>query len=174
MSRPVWCSVESPVGTLIIVAAGAGLQAIRWAAASGLPAAVPEEAPEDPLHPLLAQARDQLGEYFRGDRTAFDLPLAPAGTPFQLRAWEALTQIPYGEVRTYAEQAARIGKPAAVRAVGAANGRNPLPIIVPCHRVIGSDGRLTGFAGGLAAKQWLLDHERAHRAGLGTTLPLWP
>jgi methylated-DNA-[protein]-cysteine S-methyltransferase len=109
---------------------------------------------------VLFKTVEQLGEYFAGDRTVFDLPLAPTGTPFQLEAWEALRRIPFGETRSYSGQAAIIGKPTAVRAIGAANGRNPISIVVPCHRVIGANGSLTGFAGGLEAKRWLLDHER--------------
>ena len=101
----------------------------------------------------------QLAEYFRGERRTFDLELAPAGTPFQLRAWQALQRIPFGATRSYREQATAIGNPAAARAVGAANGRNPIAIVVPCHRVIGKDGSLTGFGGGLPCKRWLLDHE---------------
>src|SRR6185369_13348044 len=101
-----------------------------------------------------------LREYFAGERAEFDLPLEPeGGTPFQRRAWTALREIPFGQTRTYGEQARAIQQPTAVRAVGAANGRNPIGIIVPCHRVIGSDGKLTGYAGGMAAKQWLLEHE---------------
>lgn len=98
----------------------------------------------------------QLEEYFAGRRRQFDLPLVPAGTPFQLEVLRALRQIPYGETRSYAHIAASIGKPRAVRAVGAANGRNPLPIIIPCHRVIGADGSLTGFGGGIETKRFLL------------------
>lgn len=108
----------------------------------------------------------QLREYFAGERTRFDLALAPAGTPFQLAAWRALRDIPFGETRSYAQQAAAIGRASAVRAIGAANGRNPLPIVVPCHRVIGKNGRLVGFAAGLDRKQWLLDHEARVRGGL--------
>jgi methylated-DNA-[protein]-cysteine S-methyltransferase len=99
---------------------------------------------------------DQLREYFSGQRKIFDFPLAPKGTPFQLAVWNALLQIPYGDTVTYAELARRIGKPSAVRAVGAANGANPIPVIIPCHRVIGSNGTLTGYGGGIERKQWLL------------------
>jgi methylated-DNA-[protein]-cysteine S-methyltransferase len=106
-----------------------------------------------------AHVRTQLDEYFAGTRTQFTLDLAPAGTDFQQRAWLALQAIPFGRTATYAEQAARLGQPTATRAVGAANGRNPIPIVVPCHRVIGSDGSLTGFGGGLASKRLLLEHE---------------
>ena len=109
---------------------------------------------------MLDDAADQLAEYFAGTRRTFDLPLDLRGTAFQLAAWNALAEIPYGETRTYAEQAGRIERPAAVRAVGAANGRNPLSIVLPCHRVVGSDGALRGFAGGLGAKAALLALER--------------
>jgi methylated-DNA-[protein]-cysteine S-methyltransferase len=112
-----------------------------------------------PALPLLREAAAQLDAYFRGALRKFDLPLHPAGTPFQLRVWEALQRIPYGARRSYLQIAAEIGDPCAVRAVGAANGRNPLPILIPCHRVIGSSGKLTGFGGGLAWKQFLLDLE---------------
>ncbi len=101
----------------------------------------------------------QLEQYFAGARREFELELAPTGTPFQLAAWRALQTIPFGATRSYQQQATAIGKPKAVRAIGAANGRNPLPIVVPCHRVIGKDGSLVGFGGGLSCKQWLLAHE---------------
>jgi methylated-DNA-[protein]-cysteine S-methyltransferase len=104
-------------------------------------------------------AREQLLAYFAGERRVFDLPLRPAGTPFQLQVWEALREIPFGATRSYSDVARRIGSPKSVRAVGAANGRNPLPIIVPCHRVIGSNGTMTGFGGGIPVKQFLLVHE---------------
>jgi methylated-DNA-[protein]-cysteine S-methyltransferase len=107
----------------------------------------------------------QLREYFAGERTEFTLELAPAGTEFQQRAWRALLDIPFGGTASYAQQARRIGSPAAVRAVGAANGRNPIPIVVPCHRVVGADGSLTGFGGGLEAKRLLLEHEARVLAG---------
>ena len=105
------------------------------------------------------EPREQLLEYFAGTRKAFELPLSLAGTDFQQRTWRMLSQIPYGDTWSYAELATRVGSPKAVRAVGAANGRNPLPIVLPCHRVIGSNGSLTGFGGGLPAKKWLLELE---------------
>ena len=108
---------------------------------------------------LIDEARRQLVAYFAGRLRTFDLPLAPNGTDFQRRVWSALREIPFGTTISYAELARRVSNSAAVRAVGAANGRNPIPIIVPCHRVIGSDGSLTGFGGGLPRKQWLLRHE---------------
>jgi methylated-DNA-[protein]-cysteine S-methyltransferase len=107
-----------------------------------------------------AEAARQLDAYFAGTLRQFDLPLAPAGTPFQRRVWQGLREIPYGETVSYGELARRIGRPSAVRAVGAANGQNPLAIVIPCHRVIGSDGRLVGYGGGLAAKSALLALER--------------
>jgi methylated-DNA-[protein]-cysteine S-methyltransferase len=109
---------------------------------------------------VIAEATRQLDEYFAGRRRAFALPLAPAGTPFQQTVWQALTQIPYGGTVSYSQIAERIGKPSAVRAVGAANGQNPIPIVIPCHRVIGSDGRLVGFGGGLPLKRYLLALEQ--------------
>jgi methylated-DNA-[protein]-cysteine S-methyltransferase len=107
----------------------------------------------------LRDAREQLLAYFAGERRVFDLRLHPVGTPFQRKVWDALTEIPFGATRSYGDLARRIGDPKAVRAVGAANGRNPLPILVPCHRVIGSDGKMVGFGGGLPTKQFLLVHE---------------
>ena len=111
--------------------------------------------------PRFASAIAQLREYFAGERTTFDLPLALDGTPFQQEAWRALADIPYGETVSYGEQARRIGKPEAIRAIGAANGRNPIAIVLPCHRVIGADGSLTGFGGGLETKRRLLDLEQS-------------
>ena len=111
---------------------------------------------------LLVCAVAQLAEYFAGKRRVFDLPLAPRGTEFQEQVWRALLDIPFGETRSYGEQARSIGRPAASRAVGAANGRNPISIIVPCHRVIGTNGALTGYGGGMPAKRWLLEHEHAY------------
>jgi methylated-DNA-[protein]-cysteine S-methyltransferase len=112
-------------------------------------------------HPVLQQAQDELDAYFRGRLRRFTVPLAPQGTAFQLRAWDALARIPFGETRTYGEQAVSIGQPSATRAVGMANGRNPIGIIIPCHRVIGAGGALTGFGGGLEAKRYLLALEQS-------------
>ncbi|MCC6407393.1 MAG: methylated-DNA--[protein]-cysteine S-methyltransferase [Planctomycetes bacterium] len=117
----------------------------------------------DDLPPELARVRDELAAYFAGERESFDLELSPRGTPFQRAVWQALCAIPFGETRSYAELARRIGRPKAVRAVGAANGANPWAIVVPCHRVIGADGSLTGYAGGLERKRELLARERAAR-----------
>ncbi|MGN6730097.1 MAG: methylated-DNA--[protein]-cysteine S-methyltransferase [Rhodanobacteraceae bacterium] len=149
--------IESPIGPLLLVADEGGLTYI------GLPKrGSAQAAPPDAQHmpTKLRSARHQFEEYFAGTRQTFELPLRPHGTPFQLEVWGALLAIPYGETTSYAAIAQRIGRPNAVRAVGAANGANPLSIIVPCHRVIGSDGDLTGYGGGLPAKRWLLAHER--------------
>jgi methylated-DNA-[protein]-cysteine S-methyltransferase len=147
--------VASPVGRLKLIASNEGLAAILWE--NDNPRRVPLSAttPDDD-HPHLVAAERQLGEYFAGRRKVFDLKLDFAGTAFQKSVWQALLTIPFGETRSYAEVARQIGNPAAVRAVGAANGRNPISIVAPCHRVIGSTGKLTGFAGGLEAKAYLL------------------
>jgi methylated-DNA-[protein]-cysteine S-methyltransferase len=151
--------MTTPVGTLRLVASETAVVAILWekekAGRVKLARAIPK-----PNHPLLRETERQLKEYFAGRRTVFDLSLDPTGTVFQKRAWKALRRIPFGETRSYADQAKRIGSPKACRAVGAANGRNPISIVVPCHRVIGSDGSLTGFAGGENVKRTLLDLEK--------------
>lgn len=158
---------DSPVGPLVLAIDGAGLRHVVFEHA--------RHAPDmsgwrhDPA--VLAPFRDQFLAFLHGRRRDFDLPLAPQGTPFQHEVWRALRQVPFGATTSYAQLAARIGRPAAVRAVGAANGRNPLAIVVPCHRVIGRDGRLTGFAGGLAAKATLLaleGHALQHAAAAAT------
>ena len=152
-------TMASPVGTLTLVAGRAGLRQVIWEADHTRRSDAQEAVPDDD-HPVLVAARTQLAEYFAGARTTFDLPLDPQGTDFQRAVWFGLADIPYGETATYGEQAARLGDPNKARAVGAANGRNPLSIVLPCHRVIGSDGSLTGFAGGLPAKRLLLDLEQ--------------
>jgi methylated-DNA-[protein]-cysteine S-methyltransferase len=152
----------SPVGRLELVASDAGLAAILWE--NDNPRRVPLNIVAEALdHPVLLETEKQLREYFAGQRRQFSVPLDFSGTEFQNQVWQALLAIPYGETRTYGEIARQIGKPAAVRAVGAANGRNPISIIAPCHRVVGSTGKLTGFAGGLAAKAHLLELEDAGR-----------
>lgn len=157
-----FCDLSSPVGQLTLVAGDTALMAVLWEA--DRPGRVRlEPGIHQPQHPVLKLASEQLNAYFAGQRQGFDLPLAPQGTPFQQRVWQALLTIPYGQTRSYADLAAQIGKPQASRAVGAANGRNPLSIVVPCHRVIGKNGSLTGFAGGVACKQKLLDLEQAHQ-----------
>ena len=143
--------VDTPVGPLGLVASERGLRRILWPGESG--AGGDEQ--------VLAAAARQLREYFAGTRRTFDLPLELEGTDFQRRAWLALPGIPYGETRSYGEQARRLGVPRAARAIGAANGANPLPIVLPCHRLVGADGSLTGFGGGLDVKRWLLEHEGA-------------
>ena len=151
--------VDSPVGALTIVASDDGLRAVLWP--DDDPSRVRlAEATEDPSHPVIAATAGQLAEYFDGERTDFDLPLDPVGTEFQRAAWEALRAIPYGTTVSYGEQAEQMGDRRKARAVGAANGRNPISIVVPCHRVVGSNGALTGFAGGTDVKAWLLEHER--------------
>lgn len=152
-----YTTIDSPIGELGLVADDDALVEVRFANSPLRPG---EGGEHDPDHPVLAAARRQLAEYFAGERQDFDLPLQPHGTPFQQAAWTALRTIPYGATVSYGEQARRLGDPNKARAVGAANGRNPIPIVVPCHRVIGSNGHLTGFGGGIDAKVWLLDHER--------------
>jgi methylated-DNA-[protein]-cysteine S-methyltransferase len=159
MQRYVGKVINSPVGRLTLVATERGLAAILWE--NDNPRRVPlgnvVEADSDPI---LLETERQLREYFAGVRREFALPMDPHGTEFQRRVWSALLTIPYGQTRSYAQVAQQIGCPAAVRAVGAANGRNPLSIIAPCHRVVGSNGKLTGFAGGLDTKAKLLSLER--------------
>ena len=144
----------APIGDLLLVADEQGLVRIEFGRKSVRTGFSRSES--DRLKPVLTQ----LSEFFDGRRKAFDVKLSLRGTPFQLEVWRTLLRIPYGETRTYAEIAKSIGRPAATRAVGAANGANPIPIIVPCHRVIGSNGSLTGFGGGIDVKRWLLDFER--------------
>jgi len=159
-------TVESPIGALKVIASGAGMRAILWPDDEPDRVALRHEIEDVGLdEPVLAEAAQQLTQYFVGERTVFDLPLDPAGTAFQLQAWQALRSIPFGTTVSYAEQAEQMGDRRKARAVGAANGRNPLSIVVPCHRVVGSNGSLTGFAGGTDAKRWLLHHE-ARVAGL--------
>ncbi|OWK29759.1 methylated-DNA--[protein]-cysteine S-methyltransferase [Sphingomonas mucosissima] len=156
-------TIPSPTGDLTLIASNAGLAAILWDDDAAMQARyAPRRA--DPDHPVIAATIRQLEEYFVGTRTTFDLPLDPVGTAFQRDVWRALLTIPYGETRSYADIARVIGRPTATRAVGAANGRNPIPIVTPCHRVIGSNGTLTGFGGGLPNKQLLLALERGEAA----------
>jgi len=153
-------TIPSPVGTLTLIASDAGLAAVLWQ--DDDPARVPiGPTVVDPDHPVLAETARQLADYFAGTRDRFDIPLDFRGTTFQKSVWAALLTIPFGETRSYGEIARQIGRPTASRAVGAANGRNPISIIAPCHRVVGSTGKLTGFAGGLEAKARLLALESA-------------
>ena len=146
-------TIDSPVGPLVLTSDGTALTGVLFDA---------EVDPAWSTEPcaVLDQAAGQLGEYFAGERTEFDLPLEPAGTPFQRSTWLALREIPYAETINYGQLALRVGNPKASRAVGLANGRNPISIVVPCHRVIGADGSLTGYGGGLDRKRLLLDLER--------------
>ncbi|QKJ37699.1 methylated-DNA--[protein]-cysteine S-methyltransferase [Pseudomonas sp. MPDS] len=155
---PLYKTIPSPVGQLILVARDTKLAAILWEN-ERLNRVRLGPLEEDSQHPVLKETEHQLMEYFAGQRRRFDLALDFAGTDFQVRVWQALLTIPFGETRSYRDIAIQIGQPTAVRAVGAANGRNPISIIAPCHRVIGTSGSLTGFAGGLAAKQFLLSLE---------------
>jgi methylated-DNA-[protein]-cysteine S-methyltransferase len=145
--------MNTPVGRLTLVANDRALVAILWQDEDRAP--FDDATPADD-HPILAETERQLGEYFAGRRTTFDLPLEPEGTPFQKKVWQALSQIPFGRTVSYRDIATAVGDPKACRAVGAANGRNPIPIVVPCHRVIGASGKLTGFGGGLENKSLLL------------------
>ncbi|QIB66172.1 methylated-DNA--[protein]-cysteine S-methyltransferase [Kineobactrum salinum] len=152
------CTMDSPLGPLQLLSDSGALWAIHF----------PEQhngAPDTPDDSVLQRARYQLQEYFAGTRRHFDLPLAPRGSPFQQQVWQVLQSIPYGELRSYRDIALALRRPTASRAVGAANGRNPLPIVIPCHRVIGSNGQLTGYAGGLDLKHTLLCLEGAQLQG---------
>jgi methylated-DNA-[protein]-cysteine S-methyltransferase len=150
---------STPVGELTLVASDLGLRAVLWPKRSPERAGIQPRSHRNPDHPILKQTAAQLDEYFAGSRTAFDVPLDLQGTRFQLAAWRSLAEIPFGATTSYGRQAAALGIPTAARALGAANGANPVCIVLPCHRVIGADGSLTGFGGGLPTKQWLLDHE---------------
>lgn len=160
----VYKMIDSPVGRLKLVARGSALAAILWE--NDDPARVRlGPMSEDANNPVLREVERQLGEYFAGKRTRFEVPLDFQGTEFQKKVWDALLAIPFGETRSYGQLAQQLGNPNASRAVGAANGKNPISIIAPCHRVIGSTGALTGFAGGMEAKAILLALE-ANKSGL--------
>ena len=150
--------LESPIGPLQLYARGDALIGLY------LPNRGPDLDVPERSSPVLTRAANQLAEYFSGNRQTFDLPLDGEGTDFQRKVWRALLDIRFGEVRSYAQIANEIGQPTASRAIGSANGKNPISIIVPCHRVIGSSGQLVGYGGGKPAKQWLLDHENRHAA----------
>jgi len=149
----IFCVIDSPMGPLRIAEEKGAICLLDRAA---------NEPLCPPRTPVLQEAQRQLAEYFDGTRRDFDLPLHTQGTAFQELCWAALRQIPYGETRSYAQQAELIGRPSAVRAVGGANHRNPIFIVIPCHRVIGASGALTGYGGGLSMKEWLLNHEKSH------------
>jgi methylated-DNA-[protein]-cysteine S-methyltransferase len=152
-----WHRIDSPLGELLLVGDGRALTRLEMS-----PRGVPADARHDP--DAFSEVEAQLSAYFAGQLTEFDVPLAPTGTGFQLRVWGALLEIPYGETASYGAVAAAVGRPDAVRAVGATNGRNPIAVIVPCHRVIGADGTLVGYGGGLPRKRLLLELEAEHAA----------
>ena len=160
MSKVVVRFVPSPVGRLQLVATDAALVAVEF---EGRGSPSHPDAPRPSRHGVLDRAARELDDYFAGRRRTFSLRLAPEGTDFQRRVWKALLAIPFGETRAYSDIARAVGSPRAVRAVGAANGKNPLAVVVPCHRVIGADGSLTGYGGGLERKRWLLRHEGSRR-----------
>lgn len=158
----VYITIPSPIGELTVYAVGGRLTGVLFEDNRYPPDR--EGWRRDDAEPALVETRRQLDEYFAGRRRAFELPMQARGTEFQQRVWGALLEIPFGETRSYGEQARRIGDSKAVRAVGLANGRNPIPVIVPCHRVIGADGSMTGFGGGIERKKWLLAHEARFRS----------
>lgn len=160
MELPVYSSIlPSPIGNLLLTATTRGLRSIWIMGEKHCP---PILSTWDSNPRIFERAILQLNEYFAGTRQEFSLPLEIRGTPFQRSVWESLRGIPYGLTRTYGQQAEGLGNPRASRAVGTANGRNPLSIVIPCHRVIGGNGQLTGYGGGLAAKHWLLQHEQKY------------
>ncbi len=153
---------DAPMGTLTLVGSALGLRAILWPNDNDERGRVKLGEREAGSDTQLERVATQLDEYFAGTRQTFDLALDPRGTDLQVETWLGLASIPYGETTSYGTQAANLGRPRAVRAVANANGKNPISIVLPCHRIIGADGSLTGFAGGLEWKRWLLDHEAAH------------
>ncbi|CAB4636581.1 MAG: methylated-DNA--[protein]-cysteine S-methyltransferase [Actinobacteria bacterium] len=157
-------TLQAPFGLLTVVASHRGVRYITFEEDAHPKSYVDMDVRDDSEHPVVASALMQLREYLAGDRTSFDLPLDLQGTEFQVDAWNALAKIPFGSTVSYAQQAASIGRPKATRAIGSANGRNPVVIVLPCHRVVGADGSLTGFGGGLHVKSWLLDLEKQKSA----------
>ena len=156
--------MESPLGPLRLLADDRGLRGLYYQDHKNVPNL---DSNADENHPVLSETRRQLEQYFAGQRQDFELPLSLQGTPFMLEVWEALGKIPFGTKVTYGQLAESIGRPKASRAVGRANGLNPVSIVLPCHRVVGSNGKLTGYAGGLGNKDWLLQHESEKK------LPKW-
>lgn len=153
MTSPI-AYLETPIGQLKIVGDGDALKMVIFTEGD-------EKESLEELTPIVANAKEQLKEYFEGKREKFDLELSPEGTDFQRSVWDELLKVPFGKTSTYAKQSIKLGDIKKIRAVGTANGKNPISIIIPCHRIIGSDGSLTGYAGGLHRKEWLLKHERA-------------
>ncbi len=149
--------IDSPIGCLEVLTSKDALLAITYVEAKN------EDSKEAPA--VLEKACDQLNEYFAGERQQFELPLSPDGTDFQKQVWDALLTVPFGRTSTYKKQSQSIGNPKAIRAVGTANGKNPISVVIPCHRIVGSDGSLTGYAGGLSRKDWLLKHEQKQTEG---------
>jgi methylated-DNA-[protein]-cysteine S-methyltransferase len=152
--------LDSPIGPLLVTADDGGVTRVHMHEQRHTSGAVDPAWEHGPDDPVLVEASRQLTEYFAGTRTTFDLPLNPAGTAFQREVWSALTEIPYGQTESYGEVARRIDRPGSSRAVGLANGRNPIAIVVPCHRVVGASGDLVGYGGGLERKRFLLELER--------------
>src|SRR6202165_1692145 len=164
---------QTPVGALTLVASDQGLRAILWPKLSPARAGIHPIPRRTPDQPTLTETAAQLDEYFAGSRTTFDIPLDLHGTRFQLAAWRPLARIPFGTTTSYRRQADALGLPEAPRAPGAANAPNPVCLVLPCHRVLGPDGSLTGFGGGLPTKQWLLAHEARVLASSIVSSPEW-
>jgi methylated-DNA-[protein]-cysteine S-methyltransferase len=152
---------KAPFGVLTVVGSDLGIRYVMFANDAHPKPLERLRISDSEIHGSVNDAITQLDEYFNGSRRDFDLPLDLCGTEFQVEAWKALADIPYGHTASYGQQAASIGRPKAVRAIGGANGRNPVAIVLPCHRIVGADGSLTGFGGGIAVKKWLLDHEQS-------------
>ena len=160
-----WSTLRAPFGVLTVVAGQRGLRAVHIGGPDTLEDGLRAAVESGPRHATLAAPLAGLREYLAGTRTGFDLRLDLRGTPFQVEVWRSLSRVPYGRTATYADQARSIGRPKAVRAVGSANGRNPVPIVLPCHRIVASDGTLGGYSGGLQVKEWLLAHEQRGTKG---------
>jgi methylated-DNA-[protein]-cysteine S-methyltransferase len=152
---------KAPFGVLTVVGSDLGIRYVLFNNDAHSKSLEQLQISDTEIHGTVNDAISQLEEYFAGSRQNFDLPLDLRGTEFQIEAWRALADIPYGHTASYGQQAASIGRPKAVRAIGGANGRNPVAIVLPCHRIVGADGSLTGFGGGIAVKKWLLDHEQS-------------
>ena len=162
----IFTRCDAPIGTLTLASDGEAIVSLQFASYRGEPVACEPGWVEDGAAPVLRDAIEQLGEYFAGARTSFDLPLRPTGTTFQRSVWAELCRIPFGQTISYGELAKRVGNPSASRAVGMANGRNPIAIVIPCHRVIGANGSLTGFGGGVEVKRTLLELEGSQAPSL--------
>ena len=156
---------EAPFGVLTVVGSDRGIRFVMFNNDAHPKPLEQLQISDTEIHDTVNVAISQLEEYFDGSRRSFDLPLDLRGTEFQVEAWNALAEIPYGHTASYGQQAASIGRPKAVRAIGGANGRNPVAIVLPCHRIVGADGSLTGFGGGIEVKKWLLDHEQSTLRG---------